>query len=56
MKIFKKGDCVKFVHSERGVLYGEVIRRRLTKVKIGILGFGCYTWIPARNLTRVEFE
>lgn len=56
MKVFKKGEHVKFVCPKRGVLYAEVLRRRLTKVKIGLLGLGRYTWVPARNLTRVEYD
>ena len=56
MKVFKKGEHVKFVCPERGVLYAEVLRRRLTKVKVGILGLGKYTWLPAGRLTRVEYN
>ena len=56
MRIFKKGETVTFNHRTLGLIYGEVLRKRLNRVKIGVLGLGWYTWVHADRLTPVQLK
>ena len=55
MRIYNKGEHVSFKHNTHGFLIGEVLRKRLKYVKVGVLGLGWYTWVHADRLTPVKY-
>ena len=56
MRIYNKGEIVNFKHRTLGLVYGEVLRKRLKRVKVGALGLGWYTWVHADRLTPANFN
>jgi hypothetical protein len=56
MRIWNKGEHVFFKTKKHGVVYGEVLRKRLEYVKVGALGLGWFVWVHADRLSKIEYS
>ena len=56
MRIWTKGEHVWFKTKTYGNLVGEVLRKRLNYVKVGVLGLGWYVWVHADKLNKMNYQ